>query len=135
MRADSAKSNCIGDPGFGVLEDSDRNDSSEDDHERKWDSKMRMRSRLGADMLQNKSKYLQDDDEDLEQGSKKKDPRSQGYVLLSQAGEDDEDIVVKRKGRVPILKNTGKGIRALDDALNEDEDRTETDNSIDKPPS
>ena len=66
MRADSARSNRIGDPGYGVLEDSDRNDSSEDDHERKWDSKMRMRSRLGADMLQNKSKYLPDDDDDLE---------------------------------------------------------------------
>ena len=56
-------------------------------------------------------------------------------MLLSQAGEDDDDIVVKRKGRGPILRNTGKGIRALDDALNEDDDRTETDNSIDKPPS
>lgn len=51
MRADSTRSNRIGDPGFGVLEESDRNESSEDEHERKWDNKMRMRSRLGADML------------------------------------------------------------------------------------
>ena len=60
VRADSTRSNRIGDPGFGNFNalDEDRSDSSEDDHERKWDSKMRMRSRLGADMLQNKSKYL-----------------------------------------------------------------------------
>ena len=109
-----------------------RNSSSEDaaSHERRWDANNRKRV-MGVDKLKQR-RYLQDEDSADEDGDLFAQRYNEGYQPL---GQDNA-----------ILQPPRRGIRALDDEANPvpakknrmafdrlDGDRTDTDNSIDKP--